>query len=87
MADVTIRFRHNPRTGKKELVISYESEPDALPHEHERDHRALVEALLGTPLGGEDIVVERISKAPQAEEPEREPETPQKTPQRETNKG
>ena len=50
MADITIRFRHNRRTGKRELVISYESEEDRLQHEHERDHRAVVEKLLGMPL-------------------------------------
>lgn len=51
MAEVTIRLRHNPRTGEREVVIHYESDSDALPHEHERDHRALAEALLGQPLG------------------------------------
>lgn len=50
MAEVTIRLRHNPRTGEREVVIHYESESDALPHEHERDHRALAEQLLGQPL-------------------------------------
>lgn len=61
MADVTIRFRHNPRTGKRDLVISYESDQDALPHEHERDHRALVEQLIGQKLGDDvgEITVER----------------------------
>ncbi len=51
MAEVTIRFRHNPATGKRELIIGYESDSDALPHEHEKDHRALAEKLLGVPLG------------------------------------
>ena len=77
MAEVTIRFRHNPSTGKRDLVISYESEEDMLAHEHERDHRALVESLLGVPLTDDmgDIVVERISKeretqgTPSREEP------------------
>jgi hypothetical protein len=61
MADVTIRFRHNPATGKRDLVISYESDQDALPHEHERDHRALVEQLIGQKLGDDvgEIHVER----------------------------
>ena len=53
MAEVTIRLRHNPRTGEREVVIHYESESDLLPHEHERDHRALAEALVrvGTAAG------------------------------------
>ena len=64
MAEVTIRFRFNPATGQRELIIGYESDDDALPHEHERDHRALAEALLGQPL--DDTVgavrVERVRK-------------------------
>lgn len=70
MAEVTIRFRHNPKTGRRELVISYESESDTLPHEHERDHRAMVEQLLGMPVTDElgDIVVERIEKGQTQEE-------------------
>jgi hypothetical protein len=63
MAELTIRFRHNPRTGKRDLIIGYESDQDALPHEHERDHRALVEALLGQTLtdGIGEIHVERVA--------------------------
>jgi hypothetical protein len=64
MAEVTIRFRFNRKTGHKEMVISYESEEDALPHEHERDHRALAEQLLGRKLDEDDgeIIVERVTK-------------------------
>jgi hypothetical protein len=50
MAEVTIRLRHNPKTGERVVIIHYESEDDALPHEHERDHRQLAEELLGRPL-------------------------------------
>jgi hypothetical protein len=69
MAEVTIRFRSNPRTGKRELVVSYTSDEDALAHEHERDHRALVERLLGVPVTEDmgDIVVERVDKRPAGE--------------------
>lgn len=72
MAEVTIRLRHNPRTGEREVVIHYESDSDALPHEHERDHRAIAEKLIGRPLeqvlGG--VVVDRVvvEKAPKAGE-------------------
>jgi hypothetical protein len=72
MAEVTIRLRHNPRTGEREVVIHYESDSDALPHEHERDHRAIAEQLIGRPLdqvlGG--VVVDRVvvEKAPRAGE-------------------
>jgi len=76
MAEVTIRLRHNPRTGEREVVIHYESDSDALPHEHERDHRALAEALLGQPLGEllggvevDRVVVERAPRAGEAAAP------------------
>ena len=74
MAEVTIRFRHNAKTGKRELVIAYESDDDALAHEHERDHRALVEALLGVPVTADmgDIVVERVAKQGADDEPSQE---------------
>ena len=69
MAEVTIKFRHDPKSGKRELVIHYESESDALPHEHERDHRALAEALIGQPLGDDvDVHVERTTKPAPAEQ-------------------
>ncbi len=65
MAEITLRLRHNPKTGKREILIGYESEPDDLPHEHERDHRALVEELLGIKLDDDkdEIVIERATKA------------------------
>lgn len=64
MAEITLRLRHNPRTGKREILIGYESEPDDLPHEHERDHRALVEELLGIQIDDDkdEIVIERVTK-------------------------
>lgn len=47
MAEITIRLRYNTQTGKKDLLIDYHSDDDALPIEHEQDHRAIVEGLLG----------------------------------------
>ena len=41
MAEMTIRLRVNPGTGKKDIVISLRSDEDALPHEHEQQHRQL----------------------------------------------
>jgi hypothetical protein len=69
MAEVTLRLRYNPTTGQRELVIGYESDDDALPHEHERDHRALAESILGVPLGDASIVVERVAKPTATEAP------------------
>ena len=83
MAEVTIRLRHNPRTGESEVVIHDESESDALPHEHERDHRALAEQLLGQPLGEllggmvvDRVIVERAPKAGDAAKEEEAGATP-----------
>lgn len=86
MADVTIRFRHNPTTGKRELVINYESDDDSLPHEHERDHRALVEKVLGRSLTDEDkVIIERVSKE-KVKETERPEDAPaQRAPQSNKN--
>ena len=47
MAEITIRLRYNLQTGRKDLFIDYHSDDDALPIEHEQDHRAVVESLLG----------------------------------------
>jgi hypothetical protein len=67
MAEITIRFRHNAATGKRELIVHLESDSDVLSHEHERDHRRLVEQLLGSPLDDNtDVVIERTEKTPHA---------------------
>jgi len=47
MAEFTIRFVFNLETGKKDIYIDYQSEEDALPMEHEQEHRELVGQLLG----------------------------------------
>ena len=50
MAEMTIRLRTNPETGKKDIIISLRSDEDALPHEHEQQHRALVDKVLNKGL-------------------------------------
>jgi hypothetical protein len=70
MAEMTIRLRCDPATGKKDIIISLRSDADALPHEHEQQHRALVEKLIqggvvkASELG--QIVVEREEKEAEA---------------------
>ncbi len=82
MAEMTIRLRIDPNTGKKDIVIALSSDADALPHEHEEQHRKLVEKLIegGVLKAAEvgEIVVERVEEEPkpapaasQAEEAER----------------
>jgi hypothetical protein len=63
MAELTIRLRCDPATGKKDIVISLRSDADAVPLEHEQQHRALVEKLihggLVTPAEVGQVIVER----------------------------
>lgn len=57
-SEIKIHLRFNVRTGKKDLVIEYESDDDALPYEHEQRHREIVETLIGKGLVGADDVGE-----------------------------
>lgn len=73
MAEMTIRLRINPETGKKDIIVSLRSDEDALPQEHEQQHRALVDRLVeGGLLSAAEtgkVIVER-------EEEEKQPATP-----------
>ncbi|MEO8840730.1 MAG: hypothetical protein ABI591_25105 [Kofleriaceae bacterium] len=46
MADLTLRLRVDPKTGRREIVIDYASDSDALPFEHEEEHRKLAEKVV-----------------------------------------
>ncbi len=63
MAEMTIRLRCDPATGKKDIIVTLRSDEDALPQEHEEQHRALVDKLIhgGILKAGElgKIIVER----------------------------
>lgn len=56
MASLTIRLEVDPKTKKKNVIIKYDSDSDALPQEHEEEHKRLVDALIknGT-LKAEDL--------------------------------
>ena len=73
MAEMTIRLQCDPATGKKDIVVTLRSDDDALPHEHEQQHRALVDRLVegGLLKAGEvgKVIVERDEETPQAESP------------------
>jgi hypothetical protein len=71
MAELTIRLRRDPQTGKHDIIIDLKSDEDALPHEHEQMHREAVEKLIGKENIGK-VIVERESEkapAPAKEEP------------------
>ncbi len=73
MAEITIRFRYDRKTGAKEMVVHLESDDDLLPHEHERDHRAWVESLIGQPIEEDTtVVIERTAPEGEAEPAGRE---------------
>lgn len=90
MAEMTIRLRIDPNTGKKDIIVSLASDADLLPHEHEEQHRKLVEKLIeggvlkASELG--QILVERVEeeKAPAA--PVSAPEEAQRQKQEHGNK-
>jgi hypothetical protein len=46
MAQMIISLRCDPVTGKKDIVVKLHSDPDALPQEHEQQHRNLVDRLI-----------------------------------------
>ena len=61
MANVIIKLVRDGKTGKRTVVVSYESDADALPMEHEEEHRRLVNQLIekGIAKAGDSIVVDR----------------------------
>lgn len=59
MADLILRLRVDPATGKRELVIDYTSDADALPMEHEDAHRQLANRVVEGGLRGAGVEVTR----------------------------
>ncbi len=78
MAEMMIRLVSNPKTGKRDIYIDYESDDDALPHEHEQDHRDILEQLLGQGILDEDELGQlHVGRArPGAAAPQQAIETP-----------
>ena len=82
MAEMTIRLRCDPVTGKKDILISLRSDADSLPHEHEQLHKALVDKLIdkgllqASELG--QIVVEREEETKQPVTDQRPTPEPQR---------
>lgn len=81
MAEMTIRLRCDPATGKKDIIVSLRSDADTLPHEHEQLHQKLVEKLihggLVKPAEVGQVIVEREQpaeeqSAPAGERPRRQ---------------
>jgi hypothetical protein len=81
MPEMTIKLRRDPETGKQNIIIKLRSDEDALPHEHEQMHRALVDKLIngGILKAGEEgnLIIEREEETA-APEPERTTAPPQR---------
>ncbi len=82
MAELTIRLRRDPETGKHDIIIDMKSDEDALPHEHEQMHRELVEKVIGKENVGKVIVEREAEKAPA--HPQGAPQQPEKEAQKTT---
>ncbi len=59
MAEVTLRLRVDPATGKREIVVDYSSDADALPIEHEDEHRRLAGSVVDGGLRSGKVTVTR----------------------------
>ena len=74
MAHVTLRLEIDPGTHRRTIVVSYRADEDALPAEHEEQHRALVERVFGRRAAEEsDLRVEREGEAVRDAGPRQEP--------------
>lgn len=80
MAEIEIRFRMNMESGKKDIIIDYHSDEDAMRHEHEKDHRSIVERIVGQGLIEADevgeVIVERAQPGQEVARPSGEREQP-----------
>lgn len=81
---MTIRLQTDPESGKKNIIVSLRPDEDQLPHEHEEQHKALVDKLIeGGMLKASEVgkvVIEReeeapVSEAPAEQQPQRESES------------
>ena len=62
--EIKIHLRFNLQTGKKDIIIEYDSDSDALPYEHEERHWEIVEQLIGQGVLDPDEVGQlRVGKA------------------------
>jgi len=78
MAQMIIMLRRDPDSGKQNIIVKLDSDPDALPIEHEQQHRQLVAKLLGkTPDDFGEVIIEREPEQ-QHNEPVNAPNEPQK---------
>ncbi len=68
-SELTLRLRVDPVTGRREVVVDYTSDADALPIEHEDEHRRLAGKVIEGGLGNNKVEVSRGTEAPATEQP------------------
>ena len=59
----------DPETGRREVVVDYHSDADALPIEHEDEHRRLAGKVVEGGLNSGKVEVSREQETPVAEGP------------------
>jgi hypothetical protein len=79
MAEMTIRLQIDPATGKRDIIVTLRSDDDSLPHEHEQQHRQLVDQLVegGLLKAGEAgrVIIERSEEESESAPPVATPES------------
>lgn len=76
-SELVLRLRVDPKTGRREVVVDYTSDADALPYEHENEHRRLAGKVLEGGLDNGKLEVTRpveepAAPAPASEQPAKE---------------
>lgn len=59
MPELILRLRVDPATGRREVVVDYASDADALPIEHEEEHRRLAAGVVEDGLTSPRVDVRR----------------------------
>jgi hypothetical protein len=79
---LTLKLKKNQQDGSFDLVVDYQSDPDAMAFEHEEDHKALLKKLLGSDLSQQDIsrdpvseTLEQVSQSQDSKEKQRLPQS------------
>ena len=69
MAELVLRLRVDPATGRREVVVDYHSDSDALPIEHEDEHRRLAGKIVEGGLSSGQVEVTRPLEEPATPSP------------------
>jgi hypothetical protein len=85
MARATITYTYNPKTGRRDWHVEYQSAGDTMLDEHEQAHRDFLRKLLGDALSrGDEVEVSRGETATADTEKTSDVEAPLREGRRET---